>query len=335
MSRGAGLCAALALCCVPSRAAEGADDGGKPLPVDRTAILKSGTYYVEGRVRIPKGVEVTVQKDTRIVARGKDAVVEVVGEFVVRGVPDGAVPLDGVTIELQKEFEGVRTEMVLFAGASRGIVSPKDTAVSGRLFVLNTVFESKSTVDVTFSSNDVDLQRIRTRSLVRVRGVPPEGASANRTRLMIMNCCNAPRVPVIGAFTAGLSVEGVADVTVRANELGGDMTTFVDCPTLAFDANWVRCRTLEFVQTATGRFGRTSITKCDVQCEKVRLSAPAAPGKTESIPCDKCWFGGETNEKAIREKWIVDHDDDPQVSATLNFLKIMEKPLNLAGNVTK
>ena len=328
---------ALALACAPAEAVRAGDGDAKPLPVDKTVILKSGgTYYVEGRVRIPKGVEITVQKESRIVARGDDAaVIEVVGEFVVRGVAGGSVPVEGVTIELQKEFEGLRTEMAIFSGKSRGIVSPADTAVSGRIFLLNTSFEGDSTVDVTMSSNDVDLQRIRCNSLVRVKGVPPAGASVNKTRLMIMNNCNAPSVPVMGAFTAGLHVEGVADVTVRANELGGEKATFIDCPSLTFDANWVRCKTLEFRQAAAGNFGRTLISKCDFQCEKVVLHAPTAPGKAESIPCDKCWFGGEVKEKVIRERFFTDRDDDPGCSVAIDLKKIMAKPLNLAGTVNR
>lgn len=325
-----------AACCLAAIAHGGDDPAEKPLPVDKTTILPSGgTYYVAGRVRIPKGVEITVQKDTRIVARGDGAVIEVAGELIVRGVPDGAVPVDNVTIELQKDFEGVRTEMVAFTGKSLGIVSPKDTAVSGRLFVLNTTFEGKATVDVTVASNDVDLQRIRTRSLVHVKGVPPDGASANKTRLMVMNCCNASRVPVVGAFTAGILVEGVSDVTVRTNDIGGDKATFTDCASLTFDANWVRCRTLEITQSAAGRFGRTQISKCDIQCEKVVLYAPAAAGKSESIPCDKCWFDGQTDESTVRTKVLRDKDDDAKCGVRAELTKLMERPLELAGKVKK
>lgn len=330
-----GAALALALSSLAAGTAAAAEDA-KPLPVDKTVILKSGgTYYVEGRVRIPKGIEITVQKESKIVARGDNAVIEVVGSLIIHGVDGGSVPLDGVTIELQKNFENVRTEMVIFTGKSAGIVSPKDTAVDGRLFVMNTEFEGKSTVNVTISSDDVDLQRIHTSSLVHVKGVPPDGASVNKSRLMIMNCCGGSGAAISGGLTAGLLVEGVADVTARTNQLGGDKATFIDCASLTFDTNWVRCKTLEFVQTATGHFGRTTLSKCDVQCEKIRFVAPPAPGKTETIQCDKCWFGGETKEKVVKEKFIVDHDVDPNSSVTLNLLKIMEKPLNLAGNVSR
>jgi hypothetical protein len=313
-----------------------AADDAKPLPVDKTGILKSGgTYYVEGRVRVPKGVELTVQKETKIVARGTDAVIEVVGELVVRGVRGGSVLLEGVTIEPQKEFEGLRTETTVFTGGSRGIVSPKDTPVNGRLVALDTTFEAGATFDVTIASDDIDLQSVHCTSPVRIKGVAPEGATANKSKLMVLNNKGGTASGTRGGFTAGILVESVGDVTIRCNEISGEKATFIDCPSLTFDANWVRCKTLEMKQAAAGNFGRTLISKCDFQCEKIVLYAPAAPGKAESIPCDKCWFGGEVKEKAVREKFFTDREDDPGCSVAIDLKKIMEKPLNLAGTVSR
>src|SRR5262245_44014468 len=61
----------------------------KPFPVDRTQIVKDGVFVVEGRKRIPVGVEITIQKGTKIVGKeGKDGpgVLEVEGKLTVQGV---------------------------------------------------------------------------------------------------------------------------------------------------------------------------------------------------------------------------------------------------------
>jgi hypothetical protein len=313
-----------------------AEDAAKPLPFDHTVILPSGgTYYVEGRVRIAKGTELTIQKETKVVGRGAEAgVIEVEGELEVHGVKDGITTLEDVTIELLPKFGNVHTDMTVFKGKrTKGIVSSHDLAVDGRLFVENTDFEGPATVDVTMVSNNVDLQRCTFNNKVHVKGVDAPGATSNRVRLMVMN--NASGSQRGGAFYAGLNVEHVGDVTVRTNVLQGDKVTFKDCASVTFDANYVKCASLEFLQLAAGRFGKTSMSKCDVQCDHIVLSAPADPKKPESMPCDKCWFGGETKEKIIREKFFKDHDDDPACGVTVDIQKVMEKPLQLAGTVTK
>jgi hypothetical protein len=311
-------------------------EDARPLPVSRTTILPSGgVYFVEGRVRIPKGTEITVQKDSKLVGRGEEGgIIEVEGELEIHGVLDSVVPLEDVTIVLMPKFGNVHTDMVVFKGAkSKGILCAHDMAVDGKLFVENTHFEGEATVNVTVVSNEVDLQRCVFHNKVTVKGADAPGATSNRVKLMVMN--NGSTAKSAGSFYKGLHVEHVGDVTVRTNVFKGEKVTFVDCPDVAFDANHLKCKVLEFIQSASGRFGKTSITKCDVQCEKIVLSAPADPKKPESIPCDKCWFGGETREKVIREKFFTDRDDDPACGVTVDLQKVMEKPLQLAGSVTR
>lgn len=330
--------AALAAACLLAAApgAGAADDEAKPLPVAKTAILKSGgTYFVEGRVRIPKGVEITVQKDTKIVGRGEDAAIEVVGALAIHGVTDGAVAIAAVTIEVQAKFESLRVDMAVFSGRSRGIVTPKDTPCDGRIVVLNTEFKETASVDVTMSGNEVDLQRVYMAAPARVRAVDPPGSPGNRVKLNVLNCCTATGIGVPGALMGGIVVERVADVTVRGTRICGDTAKFADCGAVEFDGNQVKCATLEFAQSAPGRFGRTSISNCDLLCEKIVVWSPAAPGKAESIPCDKCWFDGETNEKTVRDKYLRDKDDDPKCGVTVKLTKLMERPLLLAGKIAK
>jgi hypothetical protein len=314
-----------------------AGDDAKPFPVGRSQILKSGgKYYVEGRVRIAKGVDIMVSKETTIVGRGEGGgIIEVEGQLAIVGVSNLHVFLTDVTIELQPKFTSFRTDMVDFGGSSLGVRSAGDAPVDGRLFLQNTTFGGKSTVDVTFSSNEVDLQRIDAPNLVRVKAVTPAGQDANRVKLNLMNNCGGTSGPVSGRLSGGLLVENVSEVIVRTNVLGGESVRFVDCGPIDFDANHVTCKTLEFVQAAAGRFKGTTITKCDVQCQKIVLSAPADPKKPDKVVCDKCWFGGETKEKLVREKYFTDKDDDPNCGVAVDIQKISEKPMELAGVVTK
>jgi hypothetical protein len=304
----------------------------KPFVFDHTAILQGdgAVYYVEGRVRIPKGVEITVGKDTTIVGRGEDATIEVEGELIIHGVFESRVTVSGVTIELKPKFDTVRADAVVFTKGSKGIVSVKDEPVDGRLSVQNCTFDSPASVSVSLLVGSVDLQSSDFGEGIYVHAVDPPGSTGNKVKLFILNCGGSSF-----SLKGGIHVEKVSDVTVRSTVIDGSKATFLNCGAVTFDANYVRCKTLEFIQEKPGRFGRTIIQKCDVQCEKIVLFAPTAPGKAEKIPCDKCWFNGETKEKAVREKFFQDKDDDPENNVTVDILKIMEKPLQLAGAVRR
>jgi hypothetical protein len=308
----------------------------KPLPFDKTTILPSGgTYVVEGRVRIPKGVEITVQKDTTLVGRGKDATIEVEGELQIHGVGDSMVVMEGITIEVQPVFGDVRLDMVKVTGASRGVVTPKGKSADGRIFIQNTQFEGQAGLDVTMTGNEVDLQRVYVRAPVRVKAVDPAGSTGNRVKLNLLNNCSGPKSVEPGALQGGIVVERVHEVIVRACRIGGDKASFTDCESVTFDANQVNCASVEITQSAAGRFGQTSISKCDVRCQKIVLFAPAAPGKTEIVPVDKCWFEGETDEAAVRTKFLRDKDDDAKCGVRADVTKLMERPLELAGKIKK
>jgi hypothetical protein len=277
-----------------------------------------------------------VAKETKIVGRGEGGgIIEVEGQLAIVGVSNLHVTLKDVTIELQPTFTDFRTDMVDFTGKSMGVTTVQDKPSDGRLFLQNTTFEGKATVDVTFSSNEVDLQRVNAPNLVHVKAVTPAGQNANRVKLNLMNNCGGTGSIVAGQLSGGLLVENVNEVIVRTNILGGPKVSFVDCGPIDFDANHVTCKTLEFTQSVAGRFKGTTITKCDVQCDKIVLAAPADPKKPEKVVCDKCWFGGETKDKAVREKFFTDHDDDPACGVTVDLTRISDKPMGLAGPVTK
>ena len=64
----------------------------------------------------------------------------------------------------------------------------------------------------------------------------------------------------------------LASIAARCFRTTGDRS-------VTFDANYLICKTLEFAQTKSGCFGKTFMQKCDVQCQKIVLSAPADPKK--------------------------------------------------------
>jgi hypothetical protein len=335
-SRTAALAVATLLSLAPLHVRAAEEVSAKPLPVDHTTILPSGgVFFVEGRVRIPKGIEITVQKDTKLVGRGKDATIEIEGELKIHGVADSKVLMENITIEVQPKFGEVRLDMVKVSGASRGVVSPKGRSVDGRIMVMNAEFEGAAGLDVTMIANEVDLQRVYVRAPVRVKAVDPEGSPRNSVKLNLLNCCSGPSSIEPGALMGGVLVEGVHEVIVRACRIGGDKAKFTDCDEVAFDGNQVKCASVEFSQSAAGRFGKTSITKCDVLCEKISLWAPAAPGRTEIVLVDKCWFGGEMDEKAVRTRFFRDKDDDDKCGVRVDVTKIMERPLLIAGKLPK
>ncbi len=329
MRRKAVMSAALAAALL-CRAGEAAEDA-KPLPVDRTQILKNGgNYYVDGRVRIGKTTQIMVQKDTKIVGRN-DAVIELEGQLALVGVSDLRVVLTDVTIELQPKFGDFRTDMVTFAGKSRGVVSAPDKAVDGRVFIQNTTFDEKATVDVTMCANEIDLQRVDVSNLVHVKAVDPPGA-ANKVKANFYNNSSGNGTgPVTGQLAGGLLVEHVATVIARGNVMAGDSVSFQDCGAVTFDENSVRSKKLEFRQSAPGRFHETTMSKCDVMVEKLVAFAPPAPdGKGETFTIVHSWFGGETKEKVVHEKFIADRAGDPTCGVTVEFTKLSDKPQGFA-----
>jgi hypothetical protein len=225
--------------------------------------------------------------------------------------------------------------MTKVGGGSRGVVSAKGKAADGRIMVMNTEFDGAAGLDVTMTANEVDLQRVYVRAPVRVKAVDPDGTPGNRVKLNLLNNCSGPTTIEPGALQGGILVEGVNEVIVRACRIGGEKASFTDCGSLDFDANQVNCPAVEITQKEPGRFGKTSITKCDLSCEKIVLFAPAAPGRTEVVPVDKCWFAGETDEKAVRTRFLRDKDDDPKCGVLANVTKLMDRPLELAGKVKK
>src|SRR5262245_35775426 len=95
---------AMALVLASVAGSDAGETRGKPFPVNRTQIVKDGVVVVEGRVRIPVGIEITVQKNTKVIGTGDQPTIEVEGKLTVQGVRGEQAIFEDVTIELQPKF---------------------------------------------------------------------------------------------------------------------------------------------------------------------------------------------------------------------------------------
>lgn len=293
----------------------------KPFPVDKGQILREEgvTYFVEGRKRIPKGVEISCQKDVRIVGRGgQEAVLEVEGSLQVHGVTKKEVVFEGVWVETQAKFEDVRLDLCHFT--TSGGVRTVEGGSDGRLFVESCTFLGPTSVSGTFLANEVDLQGNTIHEPVVLKAVAPPGTKATRAQLMLFH----------GSFQGGVTVEGFSDVTVRSAVLGGAKSVFKDNAKLVLDANKVASKELEIRHSAAGRFKDTRMEKCDVLSKRVVLFAPLQKGLNEVLSVDKCWFDKETSEKLLRANLFVDAEDDSACGVRVKFGKISDKAVDLA-----
>jgi hypothetical protein len=302
-----------------------------PFPTEKTTILREEgvVYTVSGRVKIPKGVEISCQKDVKVVAEGPDAVIEVEGALKVHGVSDREVIFEGVTIELAPEFLDVHLDMAIFRKGAR-VGTPADTPVRGKLFVENVDFNYDAGFDVTFCHGSVDLSSIDSDVPMRVAAVCPEGAEENKVKLKVRGCVESLHSGYIG-LKGGLVVSGVYDVTVRINRIGG-LASFSDCRTLIFDGNKVDAKKLVFRAGAGTDFRRTKVTKCDLYCETVEIVSVAGDEKNlDRVLLDRCYFRGLERPDEVRTQVIRDGEGEEENVVQVRLGKIGTRPLELAG----
>lgn len=314
-------------------AALAGDKGQVPFPTKKTTILrKEGTvYYVEGRQRIPKGCQISCQKDVKIVARGKNAVLEVEGELKIHGVQDREVIIEGIWVEPAERFGAIQLDMVIFRDGG-GVRTPARKTSSGKLVVENTTFNGGATLNVAMSSGTLDIRSTAAYSQLTIRAVPEEGKKKSSLVLAIIGNYNQMGGDG-GGFVGGLSVQGVHKPTVRATRIAGGRCEFVDCPGTTFDGNKVNSNLLSFQNTVPGLFKGTKLQKCDIYSPRVSFRAPK--GGKETVVIDKCWFRGLTKKKDILERVIRDSGDDPENGVTVKFRKINTRPLELAGAIDR
>jgi len=313
-----------------SRRSDAGGDAGKPLPLDRTAILKADTYYVEGRVRIGKRTEITLGRNTKIVGRGAGAVIEVEGELQGIAGNGADIIFEDVSIEPQAAFVEIHLQTAQFQGKSRGIVSAKDAQVAGKVALQDVDFGRGATLDLVMQSGSVEiLDSCNFFDPVSIKAVAPPGTKGNAVKVVVENCRYAH------GLQGGIRVEGASDVSLATTCIEGEVLSFVDCGVMSIDGCLIQCKRVELTEPAAGRFVKSKFQRCDIQCEKIVLTGPPVDAIPEVLKIDGCWFGGETNPRLAKQKFIDDHDSVSASGVVAQVTRPETKPLQIAGNVKR
>ena len=310
-------------------AARGGDE--LPLPTRKTTILRDEgtTYFVEGRRRIPWGVEISVQRQIRIVGRGAGAVLEVAGELKAHGVRGVEVILDNLWIEPAPKFGRIQLDTVVFRSGG-GVRTPEGVAVHGALVIEKTDFLKGTCVDVSFCGGLIRLLSAGFQVPVRIHARPTAGKTRSTVRLTAIACFSGRVDPLRRhGFEEGLLVSGFHKATIRNCRVAGAKSEFVDCSALTFDANRVDSRVLALRNTKPGLFKGTKLQKCDVYAKEVVFFSPRGKGR-ETVLIDKCWFSGHTRVKDILAQVIKDAADDEKCGVAAHFVKLKRRPLGFA-----
>jgi hypothetical protein len=335
--------AALAVLLLLSGHAARAVETVRPFPFDKTCKLQDDgvVYIVEGRVRIPRGVEVTVFHGSTIRAKGpKPAVIEVEGGLDIVGVFDKEVTIEDVVIEPCATFEGIRLVTTVFHGTG-GLRTKEGVPANGKLRVELTDFMKPTTVDLVFGGGYVDLMTSCFDLPVKLRGVDPSPTKGNTLRLGVRNC-NQYGYACKGHLSRqglrkGLSIENADEIVVSGCNIGGESLVIKDWGSkLTFDMNKVATDLLDIRNSEAGRMAKVQFTKSDIGSAQVNVYAPPAPGMKDHLTMDRCWFRGITDGKEILRKIVRDGDDLPEANGSrVVIVKPASEPVEIAGKAPK
>ena len=310
-----------------------------PFPVGKTQILRNekASYWVEGRIKIPQGIEVTVLRGIQIRGKGQGAVIEVEGELKVHGVQRREVIFENVTIEPAPVFDAIHMDQTICRGGG-GIVVPKDKRARGYVLLELFDFVAPSVLELRMDGGSIELSSVCADLPVVLDAKDPADGTPNKVKFEVRGCIQEPRFecqPHGGrvGLVGGLLASGANEMVIRLSRLGGALTSVSDWrQILIFDGNKVGSRRLEFVQPVGGRFATGQFVKCDVYSEKVKFSAPfAKQGEFEDTRVDRWWFRGIDDPKQVLEKVVEDNGDDAENSVRIKFPKINGRALELAG----
>ena len=291
-----------------------------PLPVARSAKLQGGTYFVDGRKTIPKGVKLLCQKGVRIVGRGKDPVLRVEGDFETHGLRGKEVVIANLHLELAGPFDRVRLAFATFQGTG-GIRTAKDLPARGKLHLEDVKFEGSAELRVTFEKGLIEMKRISSRAPAAIRGVDAD----KPLKLDCFWCFQ--EYEFVSGFHGGLLVEKVKDARVRWTRLGGLASSFKDCAALVLEACKFDSEEIEISQSKAGLLGKTKILKCDVYSATLVFKAPKQKGKRDRVVLDSCFFKNATNVNTV----LSDRIDRPE-HVKISIKKLLKKPLKLGGS---
>jgi len=321
--------------------AEGPPARERVFPVERTQILsvEKTVYTVEGRVRIPRGVEISVLKEVIIRAKGETpAVIEVEGSLTVHGVYKREVIFENVTIEPCPTFTQITMDMTVFRGQGGGIKTAEGKPAEGPLQIELFDFREQASMDVAMASGSVVLSSVCSDTPVRIRAQKQPGKEKSLVRVFIRGCPQDPHVRCtphgsrIG-LVGGLEVDGGDDVTVQLSRVGGSLAAVRNWgQRLIFDGMKINSSKLEFSHTRAGQYQRVQCAKCDIYSSEVSAFAPAEKDVRDTFTMDRCWFKGLTDPRVVQEKVIKDGSDDPTKNGVrVQLPKVNDRPLELAG----
>jgi hypothetical protein len=297
----------------------------KPFPVaDRSMILREEktVYLVEGRIRIPRGVEISCQKDIYIRAKGSaPAVLEVEGSFKAHGVSAREVIFEGVTVEPAAAFGKIQIDTCIFRKGG-GLATAKDASVEGDLVLQAVGFEDSARCDVAMKAGSLQVLDSSGSGPLRIRGTSAEG-KPNRLKAVVR-----------GSTFYGMEASGVADLTVRINTIRSNPAVFRDCGAFQFDGNKVEAKEISFLQSKPGGFARTEVKKCDLYSPRIVFRAPADPKVGDTVTLVNCWFEGVVDREGIAAR-IQDAADDPGNNVRATVQNPQKRPLELAGSVNR
>ncbi len=297
----------------------------KPFPpTDRSQILREegAVYLVEGRVVIPKGVEISCQKDIFIRARGgAPAVIEVAGSFKAHGVSAREIIFEGVTVEPAASFGKIQLDTCIFRKGG-GLLTPKGGAAEGEILLQFVSFRDSSRCELTMPGGSLQVLDSNGSAPLRVRG-PEIPGKPNRLKAAVR-----------GSSFHGMEASNVADLTVRINTFRSDPLSFRDCAALQFDGNKVEAKELSILQSRAGGFAKTKVMKCDLYCRRIVLRSPADPKVADPVSLVNCWFEGVVDPAGIASR-ILDAADDPSNNVRASAQNPQERPLELAGSVNR
>jgi hypothetical protein len=305
------LAAALAAASAPAAAVP---PEPRPLPVDRTQKLQDegAVYTVEGRVRIPRGVELSVFMGTTIRGTGSaPAVVEVEGGFDLVGVQGKEVVLEDVTVEPRGEFEGIRLETVIVRGKG-GVRCAREAPASGEILLELADFVKPAAIDLAFRSGSVVLSSLCVETPVRILGVEPEPGKRSRLEATVRNCQQSGRYRcavhgTLQGLLDGLAIDGADQSSVVGSRISGEMLSLRNWSTkLLVDGSKLATRKLEIVNSEAGQMSKVQFVKCDVYSTEVWVCAPPRTGLRDAIVMDRCWFRGLEDPAEILAKRIRD-----------------------------
>ena len=341
MRRSSALCTAgLVIAALGSGpAVAGGEREPQPFPVAKTTILRDedAVFYVEGRQRIPKNVEITVLRGVRIIGRGEAPTIEVEGRLKIHGVSGTEVQIEGVTIEPQSEFQEIKVSELKFTGGAT-IRTPQGKSCNGYFMLELFSIEAEPGLDLTLTGGSLEMSSVSSRVPVHVKALDTPGNSKGNSVKVEIRGCGQSDIDVYG-LRGGLVVESVDEVIVRLSRLGGGLVAIRDWrKSLIFDGNKVDAARLEFTQPVAGRFRTAQFFKCDVYSDKVLFAAPPANARqTEEVQFERFYFertGG--TDRASVMKVVEDGTEKPAENGVrAKIVKLNERPLELAGSRPK